>query len=435
MKARLISLAIVAALAPAMAFADATVAFDAAGIAAAVTAAQVAARPEAAPDARADAWASARAAAAEARSAARAASAASAAASASAHATAQAQAQWRREMAEAQREMERSTARYAELAQKLAQEDIENALRRPVFTRPAIGIVMAADSDGTGVRLAGITPDSPAAKGGLRTGDRLVRINGESLDAPDSQDRIDQVRELLGDIDDGEEVRLAYQRGTEVREVTVKATLQPGMAYFRDVGPMPNVRVVPSIKLEKLDKLAVMGYELGQLAPLAGCGTNGNDCMMASWGEAFRWRGLRLAELDASLGRYFGTEHGVLVLNAPEDVLQGLEAGDVIVAIDSKPVDETQEAMRLMRGKQPGAQIDIEFLRDRKTRHVKIEAPKLARIPLGVPPMPPMPPAPPVPPTPPAAVAPPAPPTAPTPPAPPPPPDDRLGVIEEVLTY
>lgn len=414
------------------ALADATIALDVAAFASAIAAAQDAApaATAAAQDAhRAEAVAKARAVAAEAR-------AASAAAAATARADAAAQVQWRREMEAAQREMERASERYAELAQKLAQEDIEYALRRPVFTRPAIGIVMAADSDGPGVRLAGITPESPAAKGGLRSGDRLVRINGKSLDAPDSQHRIDQVRELLGDIDDGEEVRLAYQRGGDVREVTVKATLQPGMAFFRAGGPTPEVRVVPSVKLEKLDNLAMRGYEIGPLTPFAGCGKDGGDCLIGSWSEAFRWRGLRLAEIDASLGRYFGTDHGVLVLNAPEDVLAGLESGDVIVAIDAQPVDETQEAMRLMRGKEPGALIDVEFLRDRKTRHVKIEAPKLARIPLGVPPLPPMPPIAPVPPAPPTppmppAVAPPAPPTPLTPPAPPP--DNRLGVIEEVL--
>ena len=42
--------------------------------------------------------------------------------------------------------------------------------------------------------------------------------------------------------------------------------------------------------------------------------------------EAFRWNGLNLASVDAKLGRYFGTDRGVLVLSSGPD-LAGLQAG------------------------------------------------------------------------------------------------------------
>src|SRR3546814_7211570 len=54
----------------------------------------------------------------------------------------------------------------------------------------------------------------------------------------------------------------------------------------------------------------------------------GKDCGTPALMSAFRWNGLNLATVDKQLGRYFGTDHGVLVLSNGE--LAGLHAGDVI---------------------------------------------------------------------------------------------------------
>ena len=344
----------------------------------------------------------------------------------------------RRELEAAQRDLERASSRLAELSQKLYKHDFEKLLRRPAFERPVIGIVMSGD-DGAGVRLAAVTPESPAAKAGLRTGDRLLRVNGQTLGTGEIDARLERARKAIGELEEGSQVRLTYERDGVAKDVTMKAESMPGLAWWRGEGQTPE-----AIRMTMLPREFKM--DIGSISPFAACGPDGEDCLLAPTIEAFRWRGLRLAGLEPKLGSYFGTDHGVLVLTTPSEELAGLEPGDVILKIDGERVEQPQQAMRLMRGKEPGSRIQIEFLREHKSQRLQLEAPKHARFPLlPPPPVPPAPPAPPAPPTPRATPAPHAAPMAPPPPppvAPPqppepptPPPDERLGVIEKVLSF
>jgi hypothetical protein len=342
-------------------------------------------------------------------------------------------------LADAQRELQRASARFAELHQMMAQDQIEAALRRPVFARPMLGIVMGRD-DGAGVKLMAVTPGSPAATAGLRSGDRLLRINGVAIDAANAEIRLAVSQDMLASLKEGEAVRLAWERDGKMQEIEVTAKVMPGMTVWNGA------------ELERLRDIEVpleLAMDLGQLAPLAGCGVNGQDCEFSTFSEAWRWRGLQLAEVGPALGRYFGTDKGVLVIATPDDAMNALQPGDVIQQIDGEAVRTPQDAMRAMRGQEPGSEVEVTVLRDRRTTRASIEAPKRMRFAYPAPPAPPAPPAlprgtaPPAPPAPPAAMlqppaSPPSPPasTPPEPPQPPVPPRDERagrGALEQVL--
>ncbi len=121
--------------------------------------------------------------------------------------------------------------------------------------------------------------------------------------------------------------------------------------------------------------------------------------------SAFRWNGLNLASVDPQLGRYFGTDHGVLVLS--NGVLAGLQTGDVIQAIHGKPVASPRDAMTILGNQPDGAKVAVAYLRDRKTGNVQVPVPTMGSIPPPPPPAPPKPPALPLPPPPPPLPAPP----------------------------
>ena len=328
------------------------------------------------------------------------------------------------ELEAARRELERASSRFAEIAQTLAGDEIESALSTRAFDRPVLGVVLSGDT-GAGVRLAAVTPKSPAAEAGLRSGDRLLRIRGSDIDGADADARLANARAAIGRLEKGELVAITIEREGKRKDVTLTAASMPGVVWWRGETPQ-GLEVMRYLQQPSLPENFPM--ELGQLAPLAACGADGDACVIQPMAEAYRWRGLRLAALEAKLGRYFGSERGVLVLTSPGESLAALEPGDVLLRIDGEVVDLPQQVMREMRGKAPGEQIAIEFLRDRKRRTVSVDAPKLARFPLLAPP----PPAPPVPPSPPAPASMPAPPlpmsppapAAPAPPPPPPPPRD-----------
>ena len=124
----------------------------------------------------------------------------------------------------------------------------------------------------------------------------------------------------------------------------------------------------------------------------------GENCDMGQHrlADAFRWNGLNLASVDAQLGRYFGTDTGVLVLSTGP-VLGQLQAGDVIRRVDGKAVTTPRAVMDALRDKPADSTVAVEYLRDRVSASLQLKVPKTMSFP-AMPPMPPVPPAPPHPP-------------------------------------
>jgi S1-C subfamily serine protease len=83
---------------------------------------------------------------------------------------------------------------------------------------------------------------------------------------------------------------------------------------------------------------------------------------------------MELASLTPQLGRYFGTDKGVLVVRAPKDFK--LEDGDVILAIDGREPTSGSHATRILGSYQPGEKIAIKLMRQQKTVNVETMLPE-----------------------------------------------------------
>lgn len=299
---------------------------------------------------------------------------------------------------------------------------------------PQLGVILAPDAK-AGVRIVAVTPDSAAAKAGLRSGDSLLGVGDKTIAGADGSARLANARALLGVLEPGKPVRIRYQRDGKPASLT--ATPQLGervMVFENDDGSqfVTNGELVvrrlrdggsdvSADSIEYIPAEPMMAPRMHSEIIRLNADCKNKPCPLPSISEALRWNGLNLASVDAKLGRYFGAERGVLVLSAGPE-LKGLEAGDVIQSIDGRQVDSPREAMVALRGKPDGGQVEVAYLRDRAKAKSKIKVPKAIA---WAPPPPPAPPTPPRPPAPPKAPAPPAPiaPTdAPVPPAPPPPP-------------
>lgn len=337
-----------------------------------------------------------------------------------------------RELAAAREELNRAAKRYAELT---GEEGIARQMtfERQFVQRPVIGVVLAPDPK-AGVRIAAVTPDSAAAKAGLRSGDLLTAIDGKKFTAKESDERLRQAREQLRDLDTKAPLALSYER--DGRAASAKVTPQIGERVWmmRDGEGnefMPRGDVIfgkdgPGQLTVEANEVMVrprpivspqVRSEIIRLGPMGDC--KDDDCGVPLLAEAFRWSGLNLATVDRNLGRYFGTDRGVLVLSTGPE-LDGLQPGDVIQSIDGKAVNSPRETMMALRDKPADSKVGVTYLRDRKSATAQITVPKTAMLRLPpVPPVPPLPPAAPAPPKPPAMPRLPAPPAAPAPPAPP----------------
>lgn len=339
--------------------------------------------------------------------------------------------QKRKELEVARAELDRAARKVAELSRELGGHgSAPFAFEHRIARRPVLGVVLEPD-DKAGTRIAAVTPESGAAKAGLRAGDRIVSVDGKPVTGADGDARLRSTRQLLGELKADTPVTIGYER--DGKRATAKATpslREPLMVMSRELARRAahdraaQAHRFESGRLAPLVTPAVRA-EILRMSPDARCkdgNKDGETCRIRVLSEAFRWSGLNLASVDKELGRYFGTDSGVLVLSAGRE-LGDLRAGDVIRRIDGKPVDSPREAMDALRGKPEGATVAVEYLRDRKTGTAQLKVPKAMRIPL--PPAPPAPPSPPAPPAPPTPAAPDAPPA---PPAPPPPPGVDLAM-------
>lgn len=329
-----------------------------------------------------------------------------------------------RELATARAELARAAARVAELSRPNAGEGARIAHR---FERkPVIGVLLAPD-ERSGVRIAGVTPESAAAKAGLRGGDRLLSIDGSPILGSDGELRLSNARKLLSRIEADKPVRLGYAR--DGSNATVTATPKVGEHVFMfDNADVMRDFDMKHAEFEAMRGLDMKGFEfeafrdpgfaeeIRREVVRIGGECDDKDCKAPRLLSAFRWNGLNLAAVDPQLGRYFGTDRGVLVLSTGE--LAGLQPGDVIQRVDGRQVDTPREVMDVLRDKPADAKVAVAYLRDRKTASAQVTVPKL--VPSLLPPVPPAPPAPPAPPTPPGtseAPLPPKPPAAPKPPS------------------
>ena len=299
--------------------------------------------------------------------------------------------------------------------------------RSESLLRPVIGVVLSPD-EVAGVRVSGVTPSGGGAKAGLQPGDRIVTIRGKQVQGTSGDRRLRDAQKLLSGLSAGSAIRIGYVRNGKPDSVEVTPQIDQAVYILHDGSLLRaegNVRMMRSqagkleVTADRIDNTRAplapeIRSEIIRIGPGTAC--KGKDCDMPALMSAFRWNGLNLATVDKQLGRYFGTDHGVLVLSSGD--LDGLQAGDVIQRIDGKAVASPREAMAAMGDKPGGAKVSVNYLRDRKAGKVQVTVPKLAPLPL-----PPAPPAPPAPPEPPKAPAPPAPqamsPGLPAPPVPP----------------
>lgn len=271
------------------------------------------------------------------------------------------QAEHEKALREAEAQLAEAAARVAELSTRNLPEVIRLEERIVEMQgRPRIGVMIAGEPDSEGpvegVSVIGVTPGSAAAEAGLRSGDILTAIDGESLGAPSRMAANQRLMERIRKLDEGDKLDIEYLRGGNVGKVTVEPRPVDDKVFVFKGGPGTGLDVAR--------RLQVMPGAL-------------EDSINAF---AFRWSGrgwgdMELVELNEGLGKYFGTTDGLLVVRAPgSDTLQ-LEDGDVIQSIDGREPQSVEHAIRILSSYQPGEKIELSIMRDKRRRTLAVEIP------------------------------------------------------------
>jgi len=267
-----------------------------------------------------------------------------------------------KKLEEAERKMAEAARQIAELTSERLPElrEIERRIEIINDGRPRLGVNIGEEKSGEpveGVHIVGVTPGSAADEAGLRTGDVITAINGESMSADASAEANHLVLDFMDGVEEGDVLQVEYLRDGKVGTVEVEPRAVGMHAYaFRgfpkdfSMPSMPDVHVSPEM-VEKFRTGARFAWP-------------GNV-----------WADMELVELNEGLGKYFGADSGVLVVSAPESDALQLEDGDVIRKIGDREPKSVRHALQILGSYQPGEAMQIEILRDRKKRTLEIEVP------------------------------------------------------------
>jgi len=81
-------------------------------------------------------------------------------------------------------------------------------------------------------------------------------------------------------------------------------------------------------------------------------------------------RTLQLTTLTPQLGRYFGTDRGVLVVRAPTHGILKLQDGDVILSIGGRTPASPSQVIRILTSYDPGEKIPLVILREHRRMNI-----------------------------------------------------------------
>ena len=302
----------------------------------------------------------------------------------------------REELGRAHRELREATREVARAHRELSHVDRVHTTVRHVNLgdRAVIGVVLGKETE-KGVEIMGISPDGPAERAGLQQGDILVSIRGVNL--ADNDEAREAIFEVMREAGDGEELAVVVERDGETWDYVVTAEMREPRGW-QSVIRIPEVEVIeevtgsPRIIVERIEVPDVDDAELAARVAEISARVSANVSSRVD-GEDFEiefeefsdlgghvmreaniWfglphaHGLELATVNESLGAYFKTDHGVLVISAKEDNAYGLQSGDVILAIGSTAVNSPSDMMRALRDAEPGMEIVLAIKRDRRDR-------------------------------------------------------------------
>jgi type II secretory pathway component PulC len=265
---------------------------------------------------------------------------------------------------EVEERLRAAEARMAEAAREIAEITKERLPRMAEIekrfawsSKPRLGVTIDSTEETgpvEGVKILGVSPGSAASDAGLRPGDVLTSVNDEALSAQSCAESNMRLLDFMKGVEEGDVLQFEYLRDGKVGSVQVEPRIMSQTFAWAGEAPMhievPPVPMAPEVAEHFNMKFGV-----------AWAGTGLGD--------------LELVELNEGLGRYFGTDTGLLVVKAPQSDAYELRDGDVIQSIDGREPKDVRHAMRILSSYQAGEKLELGIMRDKKKIRIDVEIP------------------------------------------------------------
>ena len=257
-----------------------------------------------------------------------------------------------RELQDARENLERAAREVARLSAQANSPGFAINLRD--FEHPGRRAMLGINitDEESGVLVAGVSPGGPADESGVETGDIIVAIDDADLTGNDASTPTNLLVGYMAGVDPGESVALTVLRDGDEHELTIEAQALDTQAIAGRVFASP---AVPYLRGDMPSGLP-QSITLRDMSGLLG-----------------RWADMELVELTPTLGAYFGTDEGILVVRAPSDDELQLVDGDVILEIGGRTPMSREHAMRILGSFETGETLELTIMRDQRRQTLELE--------------------------------------------------------------
>ena len=270
---------------------------------------------------------------------------------------------------EAEERLELAAREIAEITRERLPQMVEIERRIEISAKPRLGIMIDSSKDGDpvdGVEVKGVTPGSAADEAGLRAGDIITAVDGNALSAENSKQANERLLDFMMNVEEGDNLKVEFLRKGNIATVELAPRVAPLRAFsWSGSGSDMHIEHMPDAP----NIIKEFRFERG--FPFAGG----------------PWSSMELVALNEGLGKYFGTDTGLLVVSAPEVDGLELEDGDVIQSIDGRVPTDVRHALKILSSYESGEKLELGIMRDKKKRELEIEVPADYRGSIVVPPI------------------------------------------------
>lgn len=254
--------------------------------------------------------------------------------------------------------------------------------------RARLGVLVAVEAtpvDSIGALIVAVTPNGPAYRAGLQTGDIVVRLNGRLLTEVDrraltrSDASVPGVRmiDMVAQLSPGDSTTLLYRRDKIQKSVTLVVGDEPNSTWtlssngrvMTGEGPMPFTTSGVGGNFEYKLSSDSMFFKVDTAFMRTPLFTRMRTPMPRMW-LASPLSNLEIAPLNPELGRYFGVAEGVLVINIPSDTKLGLRPGDVVLSVDGRETRSPARLMNALMSYEPGENFTFQIMRQKSKMSV-----------------------------------------------------------------
>jgi S1-C subfamily serine protease len=233
--------------------------------------------------------------------------------------------------------------------------------------RARLGVTInmrARATDSIGAYVNGVTPGGPAAQAGIRSGDIIIRLDGQALVGSPALGAEGQsapglkLVELAARLAPGDTIAVEYRRGTMRRTTRLVTGDEPVVVYGFDslnnpLGPQGGAQLA-ELERRQMGMMSAPGMTYKRM-PMGG-----------GFRFSFGLADLELAPVNPDLGRYFGVTEGVLVIDVPDSSTLNLKPGDVVLSVAGRPTTMPGQVLRILQSYDTGDEIRFEVMRMKK---------------------------------------------------------------------